>query len=128
MVYNINAIWEIDLESEVEAWLSALPHDHYQRVMRNADDYLTTGGVPDGHHVKKLQDADGLYELRVALDRTTWRITFWKPGGLLIILLTVFQKTRDGVQRADVDRAIQAMKNCHAKHDRTITHDFERNE
>ena len=51
--------------------------------------YLVTGGVPDGDHVKKLQDADDIYELRVALDRTTWRISFWKPGGRGIILLTV---------------------------------------
>jgi hypothetical protein len=57
-------MYEIDLEPEVEAWLLDLPYGHYQRVMRNADDYLVTGGVPDGDHVKKLQDADDLYELR----------------------------------------------------------------
>ena len=96
--------------------------------MRNADDYLVTGGVPDGDHVKKLQDADDVYELRVALDRTTWRISFWKPGGQIIILLTVFRKTRDGVQRADVDRAVRAKKTCQAEHDMASTHSFERNE
>jgi phage-related protein len=80
----------------VEAWLLDLPYSHYQRVMRNVDDYLVTGGVPDGDHVKKLQDADDVYELRVALDRTMWRISFWKPGGRVIILLTVFQKTARG--------------------------------
>ena len=73
-----------------------LPFGHYQRVMRNVDDYLVTGGVPDGDHVKKLQDADDVYELRVALDRTTWRISFWTPGGQVIIsptvLLTVLRK------------------------------------
>ena len=46
---------EIDLEPEVEAWLLDLPYSHYQRVMRNVDDYLVTSGVPDGDHVKKLQ-------------------------------------------------------------------------
>jgi hypothetical protein len=80
-VYTIDVIYEIDLEPEVEAWLLSLPFSHYQRVMRNVDDYLVTGGVPDGDHVKKLQDVDDVYELRVALDRTTWRISFWKPGG-----------------------------------------------
>lgn len=120
-------MYEIDLEPEVEAWLLSLPFSHYQRVMRNVDDYLVTGGVPDGNHVKKLQDADDVYELRVALDRTTWRICFWKPGGQVITLLTVFRKTRDGVQKADVDRAVRAKKTCQAEHDMTITHDFERN-
>lgn len=53
MVYIIGAMYEIDLGPEVEAWLLDLPYSHYQRVMRNADDYLVTGGVPDGDHVKK---------------------------------------------------------------------------
>jgi hypothetical protein len=47
-IYTIEVIPEIDLESEVEAWLLALPYGHYQRVMRNVDDYLVTGGIPDG--------------------------------------------------------------------------------
>src|ERR1700691_111739 len=67
LVYIIDAMHEIDLEPEVEAWLLDLPYGHYQRVMRNVDDYLVTGGMPDGDHVKKLQDADDVYELRVAL-------------------------------------------------------------
>ncbi|HEX2742822.1 MAG TPA: type II toxin-antitoxin system RelE/ParE family toxin [Streptosporangiaceae bacterium] len=128
MIYIIEGMNEIALEPEVEAWLLSLPYGHYQRVMRNVDDYLVTGGIPDGDHVKKLQAAEGVYELRVALDRTTWRITFWKPGGQLIILLTFFRKTRDGTQRADVDRAVRAMNTCRTEHDRTITHDFERSE
>jgi hypothetical protein len=80
MVYIIDVVYEIGLEPEVEAWLLDLPYGHYQRVMRNVDDYLVTGGAPDGDHVKKLQDSDDVYESRVALDRTTWRISFWKPG------------------------------------------------
>lgn len=47
--------WEICLEPEVESWLDGLPFPLYQRVMRNVDDYLVTGGVPDGDHVKKLK-------------------------------------------------------------------------
>jgi len=127
MVYIIDVMYEIDLEPEVEEWLLNLPYSHYQRVMRNVDDYLVTSGVPDGDHVKKLQDVDDVYELRIALDRTTWRISFWKPQGQVIILLTVFRKTREGVQRADVDRAVRMKKTCQAEHDMTITHHFERN-
>jgi len=119
-------MYEIGLEPEVEAWLLDLPYSHYQRVMRNVDDYLVTGGVPDGDHVKKLQDADGVYELRVALDRTTWRISFWKPGGHVIILLTVFRKTREGAQKSDVDQAVRSKRTCQAVHDLTMTHEFER--
>jgi hypothetical protein len=39
--------WEISLEPEVESWLDSLRFPLYQRVMRNVDDYLVTGGVPD---------------------------------------------------------------------------------
>ncbi len=53
MTYIIDAMYEIDLEPEAEAWLLDLPYSYYQRVMRNVDDYLVTGGVPDGDHVKK---------------------------------------------------------------------------
>jgi hypothetical protein len=45
MVYIIDAMYEIDLEPEVEAWLLDLPYSHYQRVMRNVDDFLVTGGA-----------------------------------------------------------------------------------
>ncbi|WP_329426306.1 type II toxin-antitoxin system RelE/ParE family toxin [Streptosporangium sp. NBC_01495] len=112
--------WEIDLEPEVESWLDGLSFPLYQRVMRNVDDYLVTGGIPDGDHVKKLKDAEGVHELRVALDRTTWRLTFWKPSNKVI--LTVFRKT----QATDTDRAIAAKKRCEAEHDLTTTHVFER--
>ncbi|GAA1024583.1 hypothetical protein Aple_009130 [Acrocarpospora pleiomorpha] len=73
-VYIIEGMsqWEIDLEPEVESWLDGLSFPLYQRVMRNVDDYLVTGGIPDGDRVKKLKDAEGVHELRVALDRTTW--------------------------------------------------------
>jgi phage-related protein len=118
--------WEISLEPEVESWLDSLPFPLYQRVMRNVDDYLVTGGVPDGDHVKKLKDANGVHELRVALDRTTWRLTFWKPANQAIVILTVFRKTRQGTQTADINRAIAIKKQCEAEHDLTTTHVFER--
>ena len=86
----------------MEAWLLDLPYGHYQRVMRNVDDYLVTGGVPDGDHVKKLKDADDVYELRVALDRTTWRISCWKPRGQVIILLWTAPSFLEGVTSGKV--------------------------
>ena len=68
----------------------------------------------------------GVHELRVALDRTTWRLTFWKPSNKVIVVLTVFRKAQDGTQTADIDRAIAAKKRCEAEHDLTATHVFER--
>lgn len=118
--------WEINLEPEVESWLGSLPFPLFQRVMRNVDDYLVTGGIPDGDHVKKLKNADGVHELRIALDRTTWRLAFWKPANRAIVILTVFRKTKEGTQAADINRAIAAKKQCEAEHDLATTHVFER--
>ncbi|MDX6744602.1 hypothetical protein [Actinocorallia sp. A-T 12471] len=73
-------MFEIALESEVEAWLAALPFAHYQRVLAKVDRCLVIrGGVADGHHVKSLRE--GVAELRIILGERSWRITFWKPGG-----------------------------------------------
>ncbi|MET8986249.1 hypothetical protein ABZW49_12420 [Nonomuraea wenchangensis] len=53
-------------------------------------------------------------------------MTFWKPADKVIVILTVFRKTQDGTQTADIDRAIAARKRCEAEHDLTTTHVFER--
>lgn len=76
--------------------------------------------------MKKLKDAEGVHELRVALDRTTWRLTFWKPSDKAIVILTVFRKAQEGAQTPDIARAIAAKKRCEAEHDLTTTHVFER--
>ena len=44
--YNINGMYGIDLESEVEAWLSDLPYGHYQRVMRRLAIQPSTPSMP----------------------------------------------------------------------------------
>lgn len=46
--------------------------------------------------------------------------------GRMIVLLTVFAKTRDGAQHDDVGRAVAAMRVCKAEHDMTCTHVFDR--
>jgi hypothetical protein len=117
---------EIDLEPEVEAWLLDLPYSHFQRVMRNVDDYLVFGGVPDGDHVKKLQGADDVTNCGSRSIALRGGSASGNPGPV-IILLTVSRKTRESVQKADVDRAVRTKKNCQAEHDMTITHLFERN-
>ncbi|WP_062344804.1 type II toxin-antitoxin system RelE/ParE family toxin [Herbidospora yilanensis] len=116
---------EIALEPEVEAWLAELPFGHYQRVMAKVDRYLWQRcGQPDGDHVKSLRE--GVSELRVPLHEQSWRITFWRPGGGTIILLTVFAKTRNGPQHDDVERAVKAMRACQSGHDMSTTHVFDR--
>ncbi|WP_061299719.1 type II toxin-antitoxin system RelE/ParE family toxin [Herbidospora cretacea] len=116
---------EIALEPEVEAWLAELPLGQYHRVMAKVDRHLVERrGQPDGHHIKSLRE--GVSELRVPLEERSWRITFWRPGGRMIILLTVFAKTRNGPQHDDVERAVKAKNACQLGHDMTTTHVFDR--
>jgi DNA-binding XRE family transcriptional regulator len=55
-------------------------HTGHDGLAATRETGVSIRSVPDGYHVKKLREAEDVYELRVALDRTTWRITFWKPG------------------------------------------------
>ena len=54
---------------------------------------------------------DGLFELRLDLDRVAWRITYFYAADRRIVLLTVFRKQRLN-ERAEVQRARWAMTRC----------------
>ncbi|MFI7042268.1 type II toxin-antitoxin system RelE/ParE family toxin [Microbispora rosea] len=89
----------------------------------------TSDGGPAGEHAvhtKALRD--GVRELRVILGETSWRISYWLPSGRgrVIVLLTVFQKTREGPQHDDVERAVKAKQICEATHLDATTHLFGR--
>lgn len=115
------------MEPEVEAWLLTLDFAHYQRVMYSVDTYLVERGDRlDGDHTKALRD--GVRELRVILGPRAWRLTYWLPGGRghVIVLLTVFSKTREGPQKGDVDAAVKAKRTCEELHTGEADHVFER--
>jgi phage-related protein len=66
----------------------------------------------------------GVRELRFTLsDGRNVRITHWFPGGRLIIMLTVFWKTRQREIR-QVERAKLAKKVCENDHERTYHNVF----
>jgi hypothetical protein len=120
-------MFEIEMEPQVVAWLDTLTTAQYHRVMRNVDDYLVDrGDVLDGNHTRSLQD--GVRELRLFLETTTWRITYWLPTGRgrLIVLLTAFQKVRNGSQPRDVERAVAMRKLCESSHLEPAGHVYER--
>jgi len=99
------------------------PYSHYQRVMRTSMTF-SPGGVQIAISQK----------LRMLMTSTNsgWRSIALRGGaasGSLAeghILLTVFRKTREGVQRADVDRD-PGEKTCQADHDMNDHPPFRRN-
>jgi hypothetical protein len=61
------------------------------------------------------QDVRALRELRFHVGREQLRITYFIAPGRRIVLLTVFRKTRQR-ERAEIDRAWQAMRACMTDH------------
>ncbi|MGW9349422.1 Phage derived protein Gp49-like [Nocardiopsis flavescens] len=114
--------WKIEIEPEVRQWLELLSEPHYDKAERAADmlaDRPTTLGEPFARHL-----GGKLRELRFVMDGNAVRITYWLAPGRRIVLLTVFRKTRPR-ERAEVDRAQQAQKECEALHG-PAEHDYER--
>lgn len=106
-------LYDIELEPEVRAWLDSLSDREYGRVMAYADllaEEAETLGEPYSRHLRGK-----VRELRFPLRRQQFRISYWVAPRRRVVLLTVFYKTRR-VETAEVERAVQAQKECAASH------------
>lgn len=105
--------FSVELEPEVQNWLSGLPVSHYliaeEKVDRLADQ-PTDLGEPHSRYL-----GDGLRELRFNLSGAAIRITYWLAPGRRIVLLTVFRKSRMR-EDLEVKRAKDAKMVCEAYH------------
>jgi phage-related protein len=112
--YSVCAIpWgEVGLEPEVVGRFGSLTEEQ-ARVGFHVDRLAATGARLDEPHTKQL---DGeLRELRFYLGSTPTRITYWIAPGRVIVLLTVFTKTRQN-ERREVERARRALTRCMNEH------------
>jgi hypothetical protein len=100
---------EVELEPDVEARLLGLDEETFGQARFHID-MLAERGVHLGEsHTRQLRGK--LRELR--MDR--WRSTYFIAPGRRIVLLTVFLK-RQRRERAEIDRAEQAMARCIEEH------------
>ncbi|GAQ54739.1 type II toxin-antitoxin system RelE/ParE family toxin [Streptomyces acidiscabies] len=109
----MDALFAIELEPEVRAWLEALPAKHFLKVDEYVGllaEYAAALGEPYARHL-----GDGVRELRPTLDGAAIRITYWLTPDRTAVLLTVFRKTRMQ-EEAEVERAKLARKICEAEH------------
>jgi hypothetical protein len=107
---------EVELEPEVVEWFGSLTEEEQARVGFHVDRLAATGPLLDEPHTKQL---DGkLRELRFYLGSTPTRITYWIAPGRVIVLLTVFTKTRQN-ERREVERAKRALTRCMNEHGMT---------
>jgi len=106
--------YTIEREPEVREWLKTLTLTEYAKVEAMADilaERAETLGEPYSRHL-----SGKTRELRFYLTRHAVRISYWLAPGARVVLLTVFRKTRQ-VERAEVNRALQAQSVCAAGHE-----------
>lgn len=104
---------EVELEPEVRDWYLSLDDNSKVRVRFHIDRLADQGPLLDEPHTRQLNGK--LRELRFFLDGRPVRISYWIAPGRVIVLLTVFVKTQRQ-ERAEVARALAAMKRCMAEH------------
>ncbi len=115
-------LFEIIAEAEVVEFLYALGPTDRARADFAAGLLAEYGPTLSEPHCRNL--GEGVRELRFILsDGRNARITYWFPGGPLIIMLTVFWKTRQREIR-QVERAKLAKKVCENDHERTYHNVF----
>lgn len=106
-------LWTVEIEPEVQDWLSGLALDAHSRV-----DLYVCRLAEDGPSMRMPRSrplGDGLYELRFQLGDDDQRITYWFAPGHRVVLLTQFRKTR--MNEADeIARARRARQNCKDRH------------
>ena len=103
----------VEVEAEVTEWLLALPARTFGHVRFYIDLLADQGVALDEPYTRQLRGK--LRELRFHVDREQLRITYFIAPGRRIVLLTVFRKTRQ-LERAEIDRAWQAMRVCMNDH------------
>jgi hypothetical protein len=101
----------VELEPEVADWIQRLRDEEFGRVEFYIDLLAEKGVNLDEPYSRQLRGK--LRELRFYLGAAgrAVRITYYIASGRRIILLTVFGKQRRH-ERAEIDRAERAMKQC----------------
>lgn len=103
---------EVELEPEVDAWLTRLDDSSFGRAAFHIDLLEEKGPLLDEPYSRQL--AGKLRELRFYVGRQRMRISYYIAKGRRIVLLTVFAKTQ-ARERQEVARAERAMERCIAE-------------
>lgn len=112
-VNDTRRLFDLELEPEVCDWLNGLSDSDYKRV-DEACGMLAERGTALGGPWSDHLDAD-VWELRLRLAQVAVRVTYWCRTDGVIVLLTVFGKTRQHDQR-QIGRAVRAQRICKRDH------------
>jgi hypothetical protein len=104
-------VWgELELEPEVEEWITALNHSQFGQATRHLERLMERGPLLGEPATRQLRGK--LRELRLYVDEgPPVRITYYIATGRRIVLLTVFRKQRQR-EHQEIARAERAMARC----------------
>lgn len=105
-------VWRVELEPEVEAWLSGLGGADFAQAAEALDRLATLGSLR--MPLSRALGA-GLFELRFHCQGVARRVTYWFAPSRRIVLLTTFRKQRNN-ERHEIERARTALRRCAAQH------------
>jgi hypothetical protein len=111
----MGSLYEVEIEPEVRSWLTSLSDRDFGRVdflVGLLAEHAEELGEPYTRHL-----GGKVRELRFHLLRHQTRVTYWLAPGRRVILLTVFNKTRNA-ETSEVGRALRAQETCESKHGR----------
>jgi hypothetical protein len=105
-VNGTRRLYQFELEPEVRDWLDSLSDLDYKRVDEVCGMLAGKGTSLGGPWSDHLDGA--VWELRLRLAQVAVRVTHWcRPDGV-IVLLTVFRKTRQHDQRQTTGRCVRS--------------------
>ncbi|GGL07745.1 hypothetical protein GCM10014719_07300 [Planomonospora parontospora subsp. antibiotica] len=116
-------LYDFEIEPEVREWLDSLGDGDFKRVDEVAGLLAEKGAELGGPWSDHLEGP--VWELRIRLRDVAARVTYWCTPDRIIVLLTVFRKTRQHDQR-QIDRAVRVQKICERDHWGPVTETYER--
>jgi hypothetical protein len=114
---------DFELEPEVRDWLDGLSGSDYKRVDEVCGMLAEKGTELGGPWSDHLEGP--VWELRVRLRDVAARVTYWCRSDGVIVLLTMFRKTREHDQK-QIDRAVRLEKACERDHHGRAAESYER--
>lgn len=78
-------------------------------------DLIETIQFPSEQYLKKLEGADGLYEIRVISDGDIFRIFCCFDDGKLVVLMNGFQKKTRNTPQREIEKALKIKEEYYAQ-------------
>lgn len=79
------------------------------KIFKTIEAIETLERIPD-QYLKHLENTDGLYEARIRLGSSIWRVFCFFDEGKLVILLNGFQKKSQKTPRKEIEKALKLKK------------------